>query len=93
MQLEDGHTLFDYDVGLNDLIQLMVRMKPAPSSDVTPSPSKEKAKSKACAEENFSDKENKEVRCRDGYLCIHVCYYYMYHMAGFTVVSAGDCDA
>ena len=25
MQLEDGHTLFDYDVGLNDIIQLMVR--------------------------------------------------------------------
>lgn len=25
LQLEDGHTLFDYDVGLNDIIQLMVR--------------------------------------------------------------------
>lgn len=24
-QLEDGHTLFDYDVGLNDIIQLLVR--------------------------------------------------------------------
>ena len=24
-QLEDGHTLFDYDVGLNDIIQLMIR--------------------------------------------------------------------
>ncbi len=24
-QLEDGHSLFDYDVGLNDIIQLMVR--------------------------------------------------------------------
>ena len=25
MQLEDGHSLFDYDVGLNDTVQLMVR--------------------------------------------------------------------
>ncbi|XP_028404851.1 E3 ubiquitin-protein ligase UHRF1-like [Dendronephthya gigantea] len=25
-QLEDGHTIFDYDVGLNDIIQLMVRV-------------------------------------------------------------------
>ena len=24
-QMEDGHSLFDYDVGLNDLIQIMVR--------------------------------------------------------------------
>ena len=27
-QLEDGHTLFDYDVGLNDLVQLLVRAPP-----------------------------------------------------------------
>ena len=25
LQLEDGHSLFDYDVGLNDIIQLLVR--------------------------------------------------------------------
>lgn len=25
-QLEDGHTLFDYDVGLNDIVQLMIRI-------------------------------------------------------------------
>ena len=25
--MEDGHTLFDYDVGLNDLIQILVRKK------------------------------------------------------------------
>ena len=25
LQLEDGHSLFDYDVGLNDTVQLMVR--------------------------------------------------------------------
>lgn len=27
-QLEDGHSLFDYDVGLNDLIQLLIRVPP-----------------------------------------------------------------
>lgn len=24
-QLEDGHTLFDYNVGLNDIVQLLIR--------------------------------------------------------------------
>ena len=35
LQLEDGHSLFDYDVGLNDIIQLMVRPVPV---DPTPAP-------------------------------------------------------
>lgn len=35
MQLEDGHSLFDYDVGLNDIIQLMVRPVPANSHATT----------------------------------------------------------
>ena len=34
LQLEDGHSLFDYDVGLNDIIQLMVR--PAPVDPAPP---------------------------------------------------------
>lgn len=34
LQMEDGHTLFDYDVRLNDTIQLLVRqnLMPPPSS-------------------------------------------------------------
>ncbi|XP_063311668.1 E3 ubiquitin-protein ligase UHRF1 [Pelobates fuscus] len=28
-QMEDGHTLFDYNVGLNDIVQLLVRQVPA----------------------------------------------------------------
>ena len=32
-QLEDGHSLFDYDVGLNDLIQLLVRAPPPEEDD------------------------------------------------------------
>ena len=37
-QLEDGNSLFDYDVGLNDIIQLMVR--PLPTHSVSPQPTK-----------------------------------------------------
>lgn len=27
--MEDGHSLFDYSVGLNDIVQLLVRQSPA----------------------------------------------------------------
>lgn len=29
-QMEDGHTIFDYNVGLNDIVQLLVRQTPPP---------------------------------------------------------------
>uniref|UniRef100_A0AAQ5Y2E6 E3 ubiquitin-protein ligase UHRF n=1 Tax=Amphiprion ocellaris TaxID=80972 RepID=A0AAQ5Y2E6_AMPOC len=32
-QMEDGHTIFDYNVGLNDIVQLLVRQKMSPLSD------------------------------------------------------------
>ena len=38
-QLEDGHSLFDYDVGLNDIIQLIIRPAAVPLIDHTPSSS------------------------------------------------------
>ncbi|KAK7467888.1 hypothetical protein BaRGS_00036893 [Batillaria attramentaria] len=62
-QLEDGHTLFDYDVGLNDLIQLMVRAKPAltPVSTNPPATTSSGDKDSVAPEESSgSDKENKE---------------------------------
>ncbi|NXQ26810.1 UHRF1 ligase, partial [Alaudala cheleensis] len=31
LQMEDGHSLFDYSVGLNDIVQLLVRQSPAPA--------------------------------------------------------------
>ncbi|XP_062985345.1 E3 ubiquitin-protein ligase UHRF2 isoform X1 [Elgaria multicarinata webbii] len=35
-QLEDGHTLFDYNVGLNDIVQLLIRSESdAPTSPLT----------------------------------------------------------
>ncbi|XP_072294857.1 E3 ubiquitin-protein ligase UHRF1 [Eucyclogobius newberryi] len=33
-QMEDGHTIFDYDVGLNEIVQLMVRQKAPPAEVV-----------------------------------------------------------
>ncbi|NXO27979.1 UHRF1 ligase, partial [Cisticola juncidis] len=38
LQMEDGHSLFDYSVGLNDIVQLLVRQSPA----VLPAGSKDK---------------------------------------------------
>lgn len=33
LQLEDGHTLFDYNVGLNDIVQLLIRSQSEGSSN------------------------------------------------------------
>lgn len=33
LKLEDGHTLFDYNVGLNEIVQLMIRTVPPPSDN------------------------------------------------------------
>lgn len=38
--MEDGHTIFDYSVGLNDIVQLLVRQK-MPPADVVKSKDKE----------------------------------------------------
>ena len=51
-QLVDGHSLFDYGVGLNDLIQLMVR---------APLVSPKKADIGASSGDEGSDKENLKV--------------------------------
>uniref|UniRef100_H2TMV8 E3 ubiquitin-protein ligase UHRF n=1 Tax=Takifugu rubripes TaxID=31033 RepID=H2TMV8_TAKRU len=32
-QMEDGHTIFDYNVGLNDIVQLLVRQKAPPTEE------------------------------------------------------------
>lgn len=31
--MEDGHTIFDYNVGLNDIVQLLVRQKAPPTEE------------------------------------------------------------
>lgn len=57
-QMEDGHTLFDYDVGLNDLIQILIRKNaPQPAAESV----EEKIKSETADDGSTSDKENKEV--------------------------------
>ncbi len=52
LQLEDDHTLFDYDIGVNATVQIIVRQK-----IVEPSPKKTPKN-----EDSASDKENLEVR-------------------------------
>ena len=54
----DGHSLFDYNVGLNDLIQILTRKLPVPSV----SDSKETNGYASSGDEgNSSDKENQKV--------------------------------
>ncbi|XP_013414439.1 E3 ubiquitin-protein ligase UHRF1 [Lingula anatina] len=54
-QLEDGHTLFDYDVHLNDIVQLMVRMAAPPcEKEVT----KDTEEVNSEDDSNSSNKEN-----------------------------------
>lgn len=53
LKLEDGHSLFDYDVGLNDIIQLIIR--PALPADHTPS------EKNGRGEVDDKDKENRET--------------------------------
>ena len=65
--MEDGHTLFDYDVRLNDTIQLLVRQSlvlPAPSGGGTGGGSKERdselsdTDSGCCLAQSESDKSS-----------------------------------
>lgn len=59
LQLEDEHSLFDYDVRQNDLIQILVR-KQLPKPVVTKSEDSDSEKS------STSDKENVEVMHMEG---------------------------
>ena len=76
LQLEDGHTLFDYSVGLNDLVQLMVR-----AAEPIQVPSNEGDKKvngyvSSDEESSKSDKENQRV-CTLPFSSICM-YWYMY---------------
>ncbi|RUS77486.1 hypothetical protein EGW08_014733, partial [Elysia chlorotica] len=63
-QMEDGHTLFDYDVGLNDLIQLLARedtpKKNEKDNDVSEKEECFASEISLSDDEVSSDKENKE---------------------------------
>ncbi|GBM23571.1 E3 ubiquitin-protein ligase UHRF1 [Araneus ventricosus] len=50
--LEDGHTLFDYDVGLNDIVQMMIKAVDADMVKSTPPP-------KSLSSSTDKNKENK----------------------------------
>ncbi|KAG8595579.1 hypothetical protein GDO81_001561 [Engystomops pustulosus] len=55
-QLEDGHTLFDYNVGLNDIVQLLIRSQ---SDDPVPSSKKKISDGKTL--QNSSNKHKSQV--------------------------------
>ena len=74
LQLEDGHSLFDYSVGLNDLVQLMVRAAPLGENKVQNNQITEEEKKptdgyqssgeeSTCSDKENKDKENKLVHC------------------------------
>ncbi|XP_036187007.1 E3 ubiquitin-protein ligase UHRF2 isoform X3 [Myotis myotis] len=57
-QLEDGYTLFDYDVGLNDIIQLLAR----PDSDLPSTSKQSDVKAKPCSDNPPKVKKAPRVR-------------------------------
>jgi hypothetical protein len=62
--LIDDHTLFDYNVGLNEIIQLLVRS--APHKNSTPASNQTAAINSSPSQDDddssvMSDKENQEV--------------------------------
>ena len=63
-QLEDGHTLFDYDVGLNEIVQILI--KPVVSEKASPRSSPKKK------ENGVPDKGLSDVSCVCAYhvMCI-----------------------
>ncbi|KAK7010488.1 E3 ubiquitin-protein ligase UHRF1 [Biomphalaria glabrata] len=60
-QMEDGHTLFDYDVGLNDLIQILVRKNLDLSLNDDKTVEEQKTNNEIVTDDSsHSDKENSE---------------------------------
>ncbi|KAJ7335483.1 hypothetical protein JRQ81_013424 [Phrynocephalus forsythii] len=59
-QLEDGHTLFDYNVGLNDIVQLLIRS----DSDAPNAPlNNQDGKPSPCAVANCKNKVKQGANC------------------------------
>ncbi|XP_010217266.1 PREDICTED: E3 ubiquitin-protein ligase UHRF2-like, partial [Tinamus guttatus] len=60
-QLEDGHTLFDYDVGLNDIVQLLIRSE---SEAPTTSLANQDGEVNPCAVPNCKNKVKRATSSR-----------------------------
>ena len=67
LQLEDGHTLFDYNVGLNEIVQLVIKTAIPPiDSNNNGKPAKEEAKKSSEKESDDSfEKANGHVSNED----------------------------
>ena len=73
--MEDGHKIFDYNVNINDVIQLMV--KPI-LNELTNCDNEKGSKSKPSSTSKLaSNKEN--VRIMVLYTHTHIYYYYYYY--------------
>jgi len=59
-QLEDGHSLFDYNVGLNSLIQVMIRVQPTNEQCAKEISLTDENKENIQKEENFTKVEEKD---------------------------------
>jgi hypothetical protein len=60
-QFEDGHTLYDYSVVQNDIVQLLLRPIPKPDEKEEKEESSNVNDDISSGDEGASDKENKEV--------------------------------
>ncbi|XP_060037941.1 E3 ubiquitin-protein ligase UHRF1 isoform X2 [Erinaceus europaeus] len=65
-QMEDDHTLFDYSVGLNDTIQLLVRARPADWDSASPSTSDAASTSTAASDADADSCSTPKDGDRDG---------------------------
>lgn len=57
----DGHTLFDYSVGLNEIVQILVRAPQAPSADEVSTNSTSQDSSADASSSGASDKDTDKV--------------------------------
>ena len=73
LQLEDGHTLFDYNVGLNEIVQLMIKTAiPPTDSNNNGKTAQEEAKKSLEKESTDSfEKANGHVSNEDQVINMH----------------------
>ena len=72
--MEDGHTLFDYDVGLNEIVQLMIRQVPV-ENHVTPSDQSDETKANNEMETNGQAIDTVSNKVMDVIICVYVTEY------------------
>lgn len=80
-QLEDGHTLFDYNVGLNDIVQLLIRSES--EAPTTVSMTDEDGEVNPVLFPTARTKSKKQV--------VGLPVSHLHHLAHFSLILALDC--